>query len=218
MSLAVSDFYLAFADLSLFEAAQIQVEQGEIVCLATGVLDGGTSFLKACAGIVPFQRGTLLVDGEDIQQMPAEQIFRKVAYCYESGGLVSLFTVYNNIAIPLRYHRNFDDDFIDKRIQFVTGELQIQHLLDCDVHQLNDVQLRLVNLARALVIRPRLLLADELQSGMSPNMREQILAILKDYCRDTGASILMTTTAGDSHSIADRVYRIENKKIVLEPV
>ncbi|EWH11594.1 methionine import ATP-binding protein MetN [Catenovulum agarivorans DS-2] len=216
MSLDVKHFYLGFADLSLFEDAQLSIAEGEIVCLSTGVLDGGTSFLKACAGIVPYQSGTLLVDGEEISHMPADKIFRKVAYCYESGGLVSLFTVYNNIALPLKYHRNFDNDFVAKRITSVAELLGIASILEYDVHQLNDVQLRLVNLARALVIRPRLLLADELQSGMSPAMREQILAILKDYCNQTRASLLMTTTAGDSHSIADRVYRIENKKIILE--
>ncbi|WP_440905765.1 ATP-binding cassette domain-containing protein [Catenovulum sp. SX2] len=216
MSLKVENFHLGFGELSLFEDASLQLAAGEIVCLATGVLDGGTSFLKACAGIVPFQRGTLLVDGEDIDQLSADQIFRKVSYCYESGGLVSLFTVYNNIALPLKYHRNFDNEFIVKRIQFVAEQLEITDILEYDVHQLNDVQLRLVNLARALVIRPKLLLADELQSGMSPVMREKILAILKQYCDETGASLLMTTTAGDSHSIAQRVYRIEDKKIVLE--
>lgn len=216
MSLEVENFYLGFGDLSLFEDASLQISAGEVVCLATGVLDGGTSFLKACAGIVPFQRGTLLVDGGDIRQLSSDQLFRKVAYCYESGGLVSLFTVYNNIAFPMKYHRNFDDDFIAKRIQFVADLLGITKLLDYDAHQLNDVQLRLVNLARALVIRPKLLLVDELQAGMSPSMREKILAILKRYCDETGASVLMTTTAGDSHSIAQRVYRIENKKIILE--
>ncbi|KMT65588.1 ATP-binding cassette domain-containing protein [Catenovulum maritimum] len=215
MSLQVENFSLAFDDLVLFDDANFSIESGKIICLHTGVLDGGTSFLKACAGIIKFQQGRIVINNHNLADMNANQIFKNVSYCYEEGGLVSLFTVFNNLAMPLRYHKGLKEKIITDRIYQVAQQLNIEPLLEMEPHQLNDVQKRIVNLARALVIRPKLILADELQSGMSPEMRENTLNILIDYTQETNASILMTTTAGDTTHFADSVYKIENQTIVL---
>ncbi|WP_143871460.1 ATP-binding cassette domain-containing protein [Catenovulum sediminis] len=216
MNLKVDNFYLAFGDLVLFENAALKLERGKMICLSTGVLDGGTSFLKACAGIVPYQQGQVLIENQDLQNMSDDQRFKHITYCYEVGGLVSLFSVYNNIALPLRYHRSLPNKIIHQRILSAASDLGVLNLLDYEPYELNDVQTRLINLVRALVIRPRVILADELQSGMSPGMRSNVIQVLEEYCAKTNASVLMTTTAGDETAFADQVYYIENRQIKAE--
>lgn len=214
MSLSVSRFSLSFNELMLFNQAELNIAAGTINCLTTGVLDGGTSFLKSCAGIIPIQQGEILIDQQSIQTIADEVLFKTVTYCYEEGGLVSLFSIYNNLALPLRYHKGLSENEINKRIKKVADELDILSLLPCEPHQLNDVQKRLVNLARALVIQPKLILADELQAGMSPIMRNAVIDILLKYVKENQTMVLMTTTAGDETDFADQIFHINHQKII----
>lgn len=214
MILELKQFSLAFDDLSLFEQVDLSFAKRSIHCLQTGVLDGGSSFLKAIAGINLPTEGDILIEGESISEFDDDKLFRSVNYCYEAGGLVSLFTIYNNIALPMKYHKSIPSEQIAQRIHLVAEQLQIESLLEVEPHQLNDVQMRLVNLARALVVQPKIILADEIQSGMSPEIRDRVLQTLIQYKDTHDALILMTTTAGDETDFADTCLRINNKKVI----
>ena len=69
----------------------------------------------------------------------------------------------------------------------------------------------MICLARGLVLGSRLLLVDELQEGMSPAQRDDILDYLVNTCRQNGLSMVMTTTAGDVTHFADRHFEIRDR-------
>ncbi len=83
-------------------------------------------------------------------------------------------------------------------------------LLGMRPHSLNDVQTRLVNLARALVMQPRLLLIDELEGGMSDELLQATMATLRQRQQECPMTIIITTASDLVMSFADRIFRIEN--------
>lgn len=86
-------------------------------------------------------------------------------------------------------------------------------LLALEPHQLNDVQTRMMNLLRAMVFRPKLILLDEVQSGMSHEMRENMLNVLLREQQEHQYAVVMTVTAGDRTDFADRVLAIHNHQL-----
>ena len=211
--LQLENIRLAYGPQLIFSDVNLQVAAGEICCINTGVLDGATTLLKCMGGIVQPVSGSCRIDGTLLPDHPDGRLVQLVSFCYESGGLVSLFSVYENIVLPLVYHRNVKPEALEERVTEIASALFIQDCLHHRVHELNDVQMRLVNLARALVVGAKLLLLDETQEGMSPQMRDAVLDYLLSHRRDRNLTLIMTTTAGDSTDFADRFFSIADKQL-----
>ncbi|MFT5485019.1 MAG: ABC-type multidrug transport system ATPase subunit [Halieaceae bacterium] len=209
--LELENLSITYGSNSVFEDVNLSIATGEMCCIRTGVLDGSTSLLKCAAGLIEPNSGSCKVDGMDVAMYDDDKLLSTVCYCYEAGGLVSLFSVYENIVLPLVYHQNVLPRSLEETVREVAGALYIGDCLDMQVHELNDVQTRLVNLARGVVVGAKLLLLDELQEGMSVEMRKSVLGYLKKLRDDSAVTVIMSTTAGDDTTFADRLFSIEHK-------
>ncbi|GGF79497.1 ATP-binding cassette domain-containing protein [Alteromonas lipolytica] len=211
--LRLDNVSLSFADKRVFSQLNLRVGSGEIVCVETGVLDGGSSLLKISAGLCAPTEGNVSVDGLAIKDMTEQARFKATCMAFEAGGLLSIFTNYNNIAFPMLYHTSMTKAAIASYIEPLAEALQISELLPLEPHQLNDVQTRMMNLLRAMVFRPKLILLDEVQSGMSESMRDNMLHVLLKEQQQHGYAVVMTVTAGDRTDFADRVLAIRDHKL-----
>lgn len=212
-SLQLVDFSLTLNQEDLFTQVNFAIAKGEVCCIATKVLDGGTSLLKCFAGIIKPSKGHVLIEGNELSTMSDSNAFKSVQYCYELLGLIRIFTVYDNLFMPMMYHNIAPAKMIRKRIYEVTEQLQIDNILLNEPMELNDVQMRLVNLARGMIVEPKILLVDEIQAGMSDEMRKQTLNVLVSQAKALNQTLVITTTAGDRNDFADSFYAIENDKI-----
>ena len=206
-----TDLCVEYPDKLLFADVDLVVRDDEFVAIETQVLDGGTSLLRALGGFLRGVKGACLLDGTDLlQATPADRAIR-VGYVYANEGLVSLYSVYDNITLPLEFHTILTDEQIDARNQEVCKLLDIDMaLMDQRPHELNDVQTRFVNLARALIIRPRLLLIDELEGGMSEEYLSATMTALRQWQSQHPMAVIITTSNDYVMGSADTVYRIEN--------
>lgn len=212
---ALCDVQISRGGTLLFQHVNWQFAPASITAVRkTGVLDGSSTLLMCCAGLVKPDKGVVKFNDADIQTLSEKERYTKLNYCYESGGLISLFTVYNNIATPLIYHDICTDNEAFARITQIAEELEIRDLLEYEPHQLNDVQVRLVNLMRALVLDAQVILIDELQTGMSEKMFAGVVEVLK-RCADRGHTVVMVTTSGDHDEFADHHLVIANKNLEL---
>ena len=204
---------LNFAEKRVFNKLDLRVNSGEIICVQTGVLDGGSSLLKLAAGLCVPDEGNISIDGLALKDMTEQARFKATCMAFEAGGLLSIFTNYNNIAFPMLYHTRMSKKDIAGQIEPLAAALEMTELLALEPHQLNDVQTRMMNLLRAMVFRPKLILLDEIQSGMSHEMRENMLNVLLHEQQQHQYAVVMTVTAGDRTDFADRVLAINNLKL-----
>ena len=204
---------LNFDGHEVFRALSWRINRGEIVCVKTGVLDGGSSLLKLSAGLYEPSEGTISIEGLALSDMTEQARFKATCMAFEAGGLLSIFSNYNNIAFPMLYHTDMSASDIAKRIEPLAEALRVSDLLSLEPHQLNDVQTRLMNLLRAMVFRPKLILLDEIQSGMSPEIRENTLSVLLQEQQRYQYAVVMTVTAGDRTDFADRVFGISDLRL-----
>lgn len=217
--LQVRDLRVEYPGLLLLDGIDMRVDDGELVAIETGVLDGGTSLLKAIAGLLRGCGGEVVYRGENLLQGASEAVAASIGFVYEERGLISLYTVYQNISLPLRFHTNLTEAQIEDRITTVCERLGLDaSLLTLSPHQLNDVQTRLVNLARALVVEPGLLLVDELEGGMSEEVVVATMQTIRSYQAEHPMSVIMTTSSDLVIERSDRVYDIKNRSLVAQGV
>ena len=178
------------------------------------MLDGGTSLLKLCnANLFP-QIGKVIFSEKTSNKLSPLQLFNTVGMQFESKGLLSMFTVSENCMLPLTFHTRKPKASIINLINTVADEFSLSYLLDKYPYQLNDVQTRLANLLRLLVSSPRILLLDEIQAGMSADLKNSLIDKLINFIKSHNSSMIMTVTAGDQDDFADTRFEIQNKNLL----
>ncbi len=152
---------------------------------------GKTSILRLLAGLDRPTAGRVLVEGAD--RTTAGVRDRDVAMVYQQFINYPAFSVYDNIAAPLRRAR-LPGPEIDRRVRDTAALLHIDHLLDRLPGQLSGGQQQRTALARALVKRARLLLLDEPLVNLDYKLREELRTELRHIFQTGGATVVYATT------------------------
>ena len=216
--LKVDHLTIEYPDQLMFSDVSFEVKDGEILAIISEVLDGGTSLLKSLAGMLTGIEGRITLDGIDVLGMQSRSRALAIGYAYEQQGLISLYNVFQNIALPLEFHTDLDAKQTQNRIVSILEELDIDpSLLRLQPHDLNDVQTRLINVARAMILEPKLLLIDELEGGMPEEMIDSVMQVLTARKKRTGQMFVMTTSDERILREADRVLKIEDRQLLEQP-
>lgn len=170
-------------DLSL-EPGQINVLLGQ-----TGA--GKTTLMRLMAGLDRPSHGRILADGVDVTGVPVRR--RNLAMVYQQFVNYPSFTVFDNIASPLRLARRFPPDEIRRRVTAMAEKLHIAHLLDRLPGELSGGQQQRTAIARALVKEAGLLLLDEPLANLDYKLREELRSELKHLFADSQTTVVYGT-------------------------
>jgi ABC-type sulfate/molybdate transport systems ATPase subunit len=215
MPLIANNVNIEYPETVVFRDLSLEIADQQMIAVKTEVLDGGTTLLKGLAGMLDDTVGEVHLDSMDLLRMNAAQRALTVGYVHEEQGLVSLYDCYQNIALPLQFHTMTSDELVETRIFHLCEQFSVDRkLLNEYPHALNDVQTRMMNLLRALVIRPKLLLIDELEGGMSEELLEATIHTIREEQKKNSMIVIITTSHDFLLSEADCAYQIENKTLL----
>ncbi len=212
--LALDNVTTYYAQMRILEGINLQVDEGELVCLLGGNASGKSTTLKTVLGLVRPRAGRVLLSGEDVSQWPVPQrIAHGIAIVPENRRLFGEMTVQENLELGavLQDRSTFADD------------LERVHTLFPRLHErrgqlagtLSGGEQQMVAMGRALMSRPRLLLMDEPSMGLSPALVQQNFRIIKEI-HESGVAVLMVEqNATMALAIADRGYVLSTGEIVL---
>lgn len=182
LSIHLPDF--AVRDVSL------SVAPGEFFILLGPTGAGKSLILEALAGLAPITQGTLHLNGTEITHLPPEK--RHLAIVYQDGALFPHLTVKENIAFGLRY-QNKKADNARQTVHDLMDRLGITRLKTRKPPTLSGGEKQRTALARALAVKPDVLLLDEPLSALDPATRSEISTLLKTLHRDEAMTCLMVT-------------------------
>ncbi len=218
-ALILENLHIEYPETILFDRLNVQFPAGSLIGIETDVLDGATSLLKGIGGMLNDIDGRSILNGCNILTMSATERAGKVGFVYEEQGLISLYDVFQNIALPLEFHTDLTFAQTSALIHTTIEALNMPSaLLQMQPHELNDVQTRLVNLARALVVSPELLLIDELEGGMPDEMIDSTMKLLKNKARQHNMTVLLTSSNEHVLREVDQVLKIQSNQLVESPV
>ncbi|MER3455485.1 MAG: sugar ABC transporter ATP-binding protein [candidate division GAL15 bacterium] len=197
---------VAVRDLSL------QVAEGEFVVLLGPSGCGKTTVLRILAGLETPDRGRVRIGGRDVTRLPPGR--RDIGMVFQSYALFPHMRVFDNVAFGLRM-RGVPEPEQRRRVEEVAELLQIRDLLDRWPAQLSGGQRQRVAVARALVVRPQVLLMDEPLSNLDALLRLHFRAELKRLQREVGSTtVYVTHDQVEAMSLGDRVAVVRDGRLV----
>ena len=193
----------------------LSVQKGEFVAIVGASGSGKSTLLHILGSVDKPTDGKVLIEGTDISTMNRTQaaIFRrrKVGLVYQFYNLIPTLTVRKNILMPLLLDkRNPNKEYFEK----IVHSLGIEDKLEALPSQLSGGQQQRVAIARSLIYRPALLLADEPTGNLDRKNGEEIIDLLKLSNRNLEQTILLITHDEKIALEADRVITIEDGIIV----
>jgi ABC-type Fe3+/spermidine/putrescine transport system ATPase subunit len=205
--LSIEQLSVAYGDTRVLDRVSLEVERGEMIALLGSSGCGKTTLLRAVAGFVPPQSGSIRIDGRDIAALPPER--RGTAMMFQSYALWPHMTVAANIGYGLRM-RGWKKEAIAARIDEMLSLLQLEGFAPRSVTQLSGGQRQRVALARALAVNPALLLLDEPMSNLDYRVRLDLRHELRALQKRIGiTAIYVTHDREEALTLADRIAVID---------
>ncbi len=196
------------------EDVTLEVADQEFLTVFGPAGAGKTTTLNLIAGIVTPDRGSIRIGDRSVDGLePAD---RNVAMVFESYTLYPQFTVYQNMAFPLRSPKHrLPATEVEQRVRHFATMLKIDHLLDRPIQALSNGQRQRTALGRALVRRPDVFLMDEPLSHLDAKLRHSMRAELKEMRGQLGTTtIYVTHDYLEAMSLGDRVAVINHGEIL----
>ncbi len=194
-----------FGDTTAVAAMDLHVQDGEFVVLLGPTGAGKTTTLRLFAGLEVPDEGRIAIGEADVTKKgPAE---RDVAFVFQQYSLYPHYSVFDNLAFPLRAPgRRTPPETINKRVREIAEMLRIGSKLDNRATQLSGGEMQRVSIGRALVREPNLFLMDEPLSSLDAKLREDLRLELKRIQRELGATIVYVTHDQlEAMTLADRI-------------
>lgn len=211
-SVQIRDLWVDLREFHLREI-DLEVVSGEYFVVLGPTGAGKTVLLETIAGLFQPHRGHILIDGEEITDVPPER--RGIGFVYQDYVLFPHLNVAENIAFGLKLRKGSESATIERRVEEISRMLSIDHLLHRRPKTLSGGEQQRAALARALVVEPRLLLLDEPLSALDPETREALQQELARVHHELSTTTLhVTHDFEEAVTLGDRIAVVHEGRIV----
>lgn len=196
------------------DGVTLSVEQGEFVAIVGTSGSGKSTLLNMIGGLDVPTTGKVIVDGKELSMLNDEQLTifrrRKIGFIFQNYNLVPVLNVYENIVLPVELDEdNVDKKFMDKVVRM----LGLEDKQSSMPGNLSGGQQQRAAIARALVSKPAIVLADEPTGNLDSRTSNDVLGLLKATSQQFHQTLVMITHNNEIAQLADRIIRIEDGKI-----
>lgn len=193
----------------------LSVEEGEFVAVVGTSGSGKSTLLHMLGGLDYATEGTVKVAGKEIFKLNETELTifrrRKIGFVFQNYNLIPILSVYENIVLPVELDgRKVDKAYVKEIVQM----LGIQDKLNSLPGQLSGGQQQRAAIARALVSKPAIILADEPTGNLDSKTTQEVLGLLKLTGERFHQTIVMITHNEALAQLCDRVIHIEDGRIV----
>ncbi len=201
--------------VAVLRDVNVQIYQGEMVCLLGGNASGKTTTLKTILGYVKPSAGEVFLDGEVVSGLGTTDIVRRgISMVPENRRLFANMTVTENLELGA-YQRTDKVKIAEDRERVLETFPRVRERLKQKAGTLSGGEQQMVAMGRALMADPKVLLMDEPSMGLAPILVEQVFEIIKAI-RELGRTVFVVEqNANMALSIADRGYVIQTGEVVL---
>ncbi len=200
-----------FGKIKAVDNVSLSVKHGEVFSLLGPSGCGKTTLLRICAGFQRPQAGRVILNGQDITNLPPEK--RKVNTVFQNYALFPNLNVFDNIAFGLRIAKRPESE-VKREVDRMLDLIDLSEHADKRVNQISGGQKQRIAIARALVNQPQVLLLDEPLAALDLKLRQRMLVELDAIHDEVGITFLYVThDQGEAMSISDNIAVMNKGKV-----
>ena len=214
--LKLSDIRTRYGPIDVLKGIDLEVKQGELVCLLGGNACGKTTTMKTIIGLVKPYEGEIEFNGQNITRWQPSQIVKAgISPVLEGRRIFPYLTVHENLLMGA-YTRS-DDETLSQDVSEILSQFSVLiERRNQPGGTLSGGEQQMLAMARALLARPKMLIMDEPSMGLSPLLVEKIFDLIQDLNRKGMTILLVEQNANMALSIAHRGYVLQTGTIVLQ--
>jgi phospholipid/cholesterol/gamma-HCH transport system ATP-binding protein len=201
----------------IFGGIDLDIVRGKITAIMGPSGTGKTTLLRHITGQLAPDAGKIVVDGSDVPTLSRNELFdlrEKIGFLFQNSALLTDFSVFENVAFPLRQHMKLPEDLVRNIVLTKLQAVGLRGAAPLMPNELSGGMARRVALARAIVRDPMLILYDEPFVGLDPIALNQVLRLIRTLNDTLGiTSVLVAHEFAAVSRIADVIYLIAGGKV-----
>ena len=201
----------------VLDKVSLDIKKGEFVSLMGESGSGKSTLLYIIGGLDKPTDGTVVIDAKDINTLKEKEIarFRRqdIGFVFQFYNLVQNLTVEENIMLPVVMDGKKEKDYKD-RLDKILKIVGLEDKRKALPNQLSGGQQQRVSIARAVILSPKVILADEPIGNLDSKSGEEVMKLFKTLNKEEGVTILQVTHSEESAKYGDRIVRLKDGKIV----
>ncbi|MCR4745675.1 MAG: ABC transporter ATP-binding protein [Lachnospiraceae bacterium] len=193
------------------------IMKGEFVAIVGTSGSGKSTLLNMMAGLEKPSKGKIVIAGRHIEKLNEQQLVRfrreHVGFIFQSYNLMPALNAIENVALPLSF-RGVDKKIREKRSREVLKHVGLEKYMTHRPNEMSGGQQQRVGIARALVVHPEIIFADEPTGNLDSRTAGEMLSLMQDIVKKDKQTLVMVTHDDHLASYADKQIRISDGKIV----
>ena len=210
----IQHLYKSYKDVKAVKDLSFKVKEGELFAFLGVNGAGKSTTISVICGLLNKDSGKVYINGEDIDKNP-DGIKRTLGVVYQTSALDKSLTVRDNLEHRASLYGIVGKECID-RINTLKKLLEFEDFIDRPIGKLSGGQKRKVDIARALIHEPKILILDEPTTGLDPQTRSTLWKVIKDLRQEKKMTVLLTTHYMEEAADADYVVIIDDGSLVAE--
>ena len=202
---------MALDDISL------DIYKGEIVCFLGKSGSGKSTFLNMVAGLEKPTKGSIIIGGVPLHKLNEDQVtlFRQknIGFIFQAYNLLPMLTTFENVVYPLLL-RGMSKKERDERAKKAISEVGLEGYENRKPNQMSGGQQQRVGIARALVVNPKIIFADEPTGNLDTKTTDSVMNIILEKVRSNDQTLIIVTHDNSIAEYADKVVTIQDANIL----
>lgn len=199
------------------DGVDFEIHKGEFCAIVGTSGSGKSTLLNMLAGLEKPTKGSIIIGGQHIEHLNEEELvaFRRnnVGFIFQSFHLMGTMNAVENVALPLSFRgedRKLRLKKANQMIELVGLKKHKKHM----PNQMSGGQQQRVGVARALVVDPKIIFADEPTGNLDSHTSEEVMRLMQKVVREQKKTLVMVTHDNHLATYADRVFHISDGKII----
>ena len=216
--IVLENVWKKFGTREILRGINLTIPKGETVCIIGGSGTGKSVTLKHVMRLLEPDEGRIVLDGEDISHIQGRALAtarKKLGVLFQSGALLQWLTVGENVALPLEENTSLEQPEIQKQVADILKLLQIPQAKDLYPNQISGGMQKRAGLARAVVMKPQVILYDEPTSGLDPVKTALVDEMILDMQEKLSVTqVVITHDMASAYRIADHIAMLYEGKVI----